>query len=66
MSHWREVCKELDVDGSGTISEEEAVQIWDKVLSAFRMMVLRKLQLLGVVERMVARINNVVTGPLAA
>ena len=63
MDHWRDVCNEVDTDKSGTISEEEAAEIWDKVLTAFRQTVLKKLQQLGVVEKAIAKISTVATPP---
>lgn len=49
--HWQEVCAKADEDTSGTISEEEAVEIWDEVLGGFTKMVLEKLTLLGSASR---------------
>ena len=46
-SHWQEVCTQADVDKSGTISQEEAVTIWDRALEGFEHMVGQKLVKLG-------------------
>ena len=48
---WRETCKQADEDKSGTISEEEAVEIWGKLLGVFTKFVAEKLQKLGVASR---------------
>lgn len=51
-SHWREVCEEADADRSGTISEEEACLIWDRVSSAVSSMITTKLDILGAPPRL--------------
>lgn len=57
--HWRQICKEVDTDESGTISEDEVAEIWDRVLVAFRQAMLAKLEQLGVVQKSVAKIATV-------
>ena len=51
-SHWREVCAEADVDGSGGISEVEAVAVWDSVLLAITSCIAEKLHKLGAPPRL--------------
>lgn len=51
-SHWREVCEHADVDRSGTISEEEAVEIWDQVTQSISTVITKKLDLLGAPPRL--------------
>ena len=50
--HWEEVCREADKDGSGTISEEEAVTIWDDALMGITSYVATKLEQLGAPRRL--------------
>jgi len=40
---WKDQCKEVDVDASGTISEEEAVGVWENVKTAMGMLIMSKL-----------------------
>eukprot|EP00441_Pelagodinium_beii_P038273 CAMPEP_0197648282 /NCGR_PEP_ID=MMETSP1338-20131121/27660_1 /TAXON_ID=43686 ORGANISM="Pelagodinium beii, Strain RCC1491" /NCGR_SAMPLE_ID=MMETSP1338 /ASSEMBLY_ACC=CAM_ASM_000754 /LENGTH=483 /DNA_ID=CAMNT_0043222257 /DNA_START=64 /DNA_END=1515 /DNA_ORIENTATION=+ len=40
---WEEACKEADVDGSGTISEEEAIGVWEKVKTTMSQLIMSKL-----------------------
>jgi hypothetical protein len=42
-----QVCKQADVDGSGTVSLAEAVPLWDEVLLAFTSYFATKLEALG-------------------
>ena len=50
--HWEEVCRDADTDGSGTISEEEAVTIWDNALLGITSYVATKLEQLGAPPRL--------------
>ena len=51
-SHWREVCEAADADQSGTISTDEAVEIWDRVSGTISSTVTKKLDLLGAPPRL--------------
>jgi len=53
-AHWNEICAEADADVSGTISEEEMVSIWERVLEGFTKMVLSKLAKLGAASQNLA------------
>ena len=55
MAHWQETCEEADTDGSGTISTEEAAEIWEKALQKFTRFVGAKLQQLGVAKATMLR-----------
>jgi len=59
MHHWQDACKEADADKSNTISEDEAVDIWERVLSEFRKTILGKLQKLGVASKHTSRLAHV-------
>ena len=49
---WREVCEEADADKSGTISEEEAAQIWENVSDMISSKIAAKVDLLGAPARL--------------
>lgn len=51
-THWRDVCKAADKDHSGTISEDEAMEIWDKVSLTFCATITSKLDILGAPPRL--------------
>ena len=51
MEQWQTVCKEADKDNSGTISEDEAVAIWEKLLDTFRRYIGDQLERLGAATR---------------
>ena len=55
MRAWRETCEAADADKSGTISEEEAVQMWESVLASFTQFVQGKMEALGVHKNKVAQ-----------
>ena len=46
------MCEEADADKSGTISVDEAVEIWDRVSGTISSMVTKKLDLLGAPPRL--------------
>jgi biotin carboxyl carrier protein len=51
-SHWREACEEADTDKSGTISNDEAVLLWDRVAQSISETVTKKLDVLGAPPRL--------------
>jgi len=51
-AHWQEVCAEVDVDHSGTISEAEAASIWAKISLSMSKMIAEKLDVLGAPPRL--------------
>lgn len=55
MEHWQETCEEADTDNSGTISAQEAAEIWEKALQTFMRFVGGKLLKLGVAKATMLR-----------
>ena len=51
-THWRDVCAAADHDASGTISIDEAIEIWDRVSSSIGEAIIKKLDILGAPPRL--------------
>ena len=51
IEQWRDTCAQADEDQSGTIDEDEAAEIWQRVLGACTKFVAKKLEALGVASK---------------